>query len=545
MGKSSTRLRHAWLTYRSNICGAALIILMTLIAYGPALQSGFIWDDDVYVTRNPLLTAPDGLKRIWFSDDSPSQYFPLVYTVFRIEHALFDEGPLYFDGYHYHLTNVILHIINALLVWLILRRLKIPGAWLASAVFALHPVHVESVAWITELKNVLSTLFMLLAVLAWIKFVDLGRPARVYYALALICGLMALFAKTTACVLPAILLIVVWLKGERLQWRRVVQVIPFAITALAMALLTIWWERHIQGTTGEQFGLTFMQRILLASRAIWFYAGKLVWPQNLSFSYTRWTLDARDAAQYAWVVVCLSTAAALWFGRKRVGRGVLAAACFYAIALAPMLGFVSLYTFRYSFVADHYQYVASIGLIALFSAIVVRIPLPKPVHRTLRVTVIPALLVTLMVLTRAQTHIYQDAETIWTDTVKKNPASPFAHYNLGVELSARGSLDRAMEEYRTAIRLEPTKGEAHSNLGAILRTRGDEDGAWQEYNLAIKYNPELAEPHNNLAVILYKKGRYAEAWREVRLCRKLGATPNPDFISALSEKMPEPPAMLR
>ena len=161
---------------------------------------------------------------------------------------------------------------------------------------------------------------------------------------------------------------------------------------------------------------------------------------------------------------------------------------------------------------------------------------------TLRATVIPALLITLMLLTRAQTRIYQDAETIWTDAIMKNPTSPFAHYNLGVELSARGSTDRAMEEYLTAIRLEPTKGEAHSNLGAILRSRGDEDGAWREYNLAIKYNPELAEPHNNLAVILYRRGRYAEAWREVHLCRKLGAIPNPDFLAALSSKMPEPPA---
>lgn len=520
--------------------GAAVIVLMTLIAYGPALQAGFIWDDDVYVTRNPLLVAPDGLRKAWFSLDSPSQYFPLVYTVFRIQHQVFDDAPRDYDPYHYHLTNILLHIANALLVWMVLRRLSARGAWFAAAIFALHPVHVESVAWITELKNVLSMFFSLLSVLAWMRYIGNDRRTRLYYALALICGVTALFAKTTACVLPAVLLIVAWLKEERLQWRRAVQVIPFAIAGLAMALVTIWWERSVQGTTGREFGFSAAERILLASRAVWFYAGKLVWPRDLAFSYTRWKLDAGDPAQYVWLALCICFAAAVWLLRRRLGKGAVAALCFFPIVLAPMLGFVSLYTFKYSFVADHYQYVASVGLIALFAAAVTGIRLPRILDRPVRLGVGSALLLTLMLLTRAQTRIYEDAETIWEDTIRKNPTSAFAHYNLGVELTARGSIERAEEEYRTAIRLEPKKAEAHSNLGAILRGRGDNEAAERELRLAIKYDPNLAEPHHNLAIILYMKGQYAEAWKRIEACRDLGVEPNPDFLNALAEKMPEP-----
>src|ERR1700728_3513974 len=162
---------------------AALILLGIFIVYFPALHGRFIWDDDMYVTNNPLLTAPDGLRRIWFSQHFQSQYFPLVYTTLRLEHALWG-----LNSFGYHIVNVLLHGGNALLVWALLQRLAVPGAWLAAAIFALHPVEVESVAWMTELKNTESTLFYLLALLAWLKFIGIEKtPAWRYYALALVC----------------------------------------------------------------------------------------------------------------------------------------------------------------------------------------------------------------------------------------------------------------------------------------------------------------------------------------------------------------------
>ena len=265
-----------------------LIVLLVFLAYLPALRGGFIWDDDAYVTNNPLLTAPDGLRRIWFTTDSPSQYFPLTYTVFRIEHSLWGFNPA-----GYHCVNILLHAINALLVWRLLKRLSVPGAWLAAALFALHPVQVESVAWITELKSILSLFFILLTLFCWVEFVG-ERSKRSWYWLALVFYALALFSKTTACTLPAALLLILWLKAKPIGWRRLAQVVPFLAMGLGMGLLTVWWERFHQGTQGKLFSMGLLERLLVASHALWFYAGKLFWPVNLTFSYPRWAIEPAD-----------------------------------------------------------------------------------------------------------------------------------------------------------------------------------------------------------------------------------------------------------
>ena len=242
----------------------------TILVYQKAWQAGFVWDDDIYVTGNKLLTAPDGLRRIWFSLDSPSQYFPLVYTTFRFEHALWGLNPA---GYHW--VNLLLHTANALLLWRLLRVLRVPGAWLAAAIFALQPVQVESVAWITERKNVLMGFFFLIALLCWAAFVESkSRWKWRAYALALVFYTLALFSKTTACTLPAALVLILWLKGKQINWRRLAQIAPFVAVGLAMGLVTIWWERYHQGTQGQLFALGLSERILVASRALWFYAGQ-------------------------------------------------------------------------------------------------------------------------------------------------------------------------------------------------------------------------------------------------------------------------------
>src|SRR6266513_4045786 len=225
---------------------ALMLIAVTIFAYRPAWNGGFIWDDDAYIINNELLTVPDGLRRIWFSLDSPSQYFPLVYSTFRIEHALWGLNS---TGYHW--VNLLLHIANALLVWRVLARLQVPGAWLAGAIFALHPMQVESVAWITERKNVLMGFFFLLTLLAWIEFVDKQTKHRwFFYVLALLLYALALFSKTTACTLPAALLLILWLQGRRINQRQLVQLVPFVVLALGMGLLTVWCERYHQGTRG-------------------------------------------------------------------------------------------------------------------------------------------------------------------------------------------------------------------------------------------------------------------------------------------------------
>src|SRR5215831_13187130 len=221
---------------------AVVLSVGTIFAYRPAWHGGFLWDDDAYIINNELLTAPDGWQRIWFSLDSPSQYFPLTYSTFRIEHALWGLNPI---GYHW--VNLLLHVANALLLWAVLARLKVSGAWLAAAIFALHPVQAESVAWITERKNVLMGFFFLLTLLAWIAFVD-GRTKRswLFYGVALILYLLALSAKTTACTLPAALFLILWLQRTPISWKRVFQIIPFLVLGVAMGALAIWWERYHQ-----------------------------------------------------------------------------------------------------------------------------------------------------------------------------------------------------------------------------------------------------------------------------------------------------------
>ena len=270
---------------------AVLLVVSVFVAYHRVLSAGFIWDDDIYVVRNQLLTAPDGLTRIWFSTDSPSQYFPLVYTTFRFERALWGLHPA-----GYHAVNVLFHTANALLLWWLLCRLKLPGAWLATAIFALHPVQVESVAWITERKNLLMLFFSLLAVLAWDEFVEARRtrPWR-YYALALLCYALALFSKTTACTVPVTMLLLLWFKRRPLNFSRCAQVVPFVLLGIGMGLLTVWWEGHHQGVADKFAWIGPIERLLIASHAAWFYLGKLIWPANLSFSYPLWTLDVHHA----------------------------------------------------------------------------------------------------------------------------------------------------------------------------------------------------------------------------------------------------------
>ena len=279
-------------------------------------------------------------------------------------------GPQH-DGYHW--VNLLFHVSNALLVWAVLARLRVPGSWLAAAIFALHPVQVESVAWITERKNVLMGFFFLLTLLAWIAFVDERTRRRwIFYCLAVIFYVLALSAKATACTLPAALFLILWLQKKPITMRRLLQIVPFVILGIGMGLLVVWWERYHQGTNRAVFTfLSPLERILVASRAIWFYLSKLFWPSKLTFIYPRWNISPADLLNYLWLLACIAACAAIYYLRRYFGRSLEVAAAFFVVTLSPVLGFIMLFTFRYTFVADHYQYLACIGPIALASASVV------------------------------------------------------------------------------------------------------------------------------------------------------------------------------
>ena len=528
---------------------AATLAAWTIFAYWPAWHGGFIWDDDRYVTHNYLLIAPDGLCRIWFSLDAPSQYFPLAYTVLRIERSLWDLNPV---GYHW--VNILLHLGNALLVWCVLARLKVPGAWLAAAIFALHPVQVESVAWISELKNVLMGFFFLLTLLTWIEYVDAThKHRRILYVAALVFYLLALSAKATACTLPAALLLVLWLKKTAIGRRALLEIIPFVLLALGMGLLAVWWEKYHQGTR-MLVSLGPLERLLIASQAVWFYLGKIFWPAKLTFIYPQWRIDAANPIAYSWPIAVAVTVALIFYGRRFFGRSVEVATLFFVMTLGPLLGFVMLYTFRYTFVADHYQYLASIGPIALASAGLVALSRSSKTFQRVVGGTSFAILICLGLLTWRQSATYRDAETLWRATIAKNPDCWMAYNNLGVVQFEKGGVEDAIEKYQQSLRLHPDYPEAHYNLGSALLQEGyadeairqceealkiqpnepdahvvlgnafmakrDVDRAINQYQQALTVRPEDSNAHYNLGIALQEKGETERAAREYEKARK-------------------------
>ena len=494
---------------RIRICFFALLLMaVTILAYRPAWNGGFIWDDDYYVTNNDLLIAPDGLRRIWFSLDSPSQYFPLVYTTFRIERAFWGLNP---SGYHW--VNIGLHVANALLVWWLLVRLSVPGAWLAGAIFALHPVQVESVAWITERKNVLMVFFFLFTLLAWIRFIDERTKHRWgFYGLALVLYGLALSAKSTACTLPVALLLIWWLQKKPINRERIVQILPFFLLGLGMAMLAIWWERYHQGTRGALFAIGPIERVLIASRAVWFYLGKLIWPSSLTFIYPRWTISSANPLDYAWLSAGAGLCALIYFARRYVGRSVEVAAVFFVATLSPVLGFIMLYTFRYTFVADHYQYLACIGPIALVSAGVASSANTfGGSGRRLRFGAAACFVATLALLTWRQSAIYNDIEALWRTTLARNPACWMAHNNLGIVLLQKGEIDQAIAHYRKTLQMRPDFSDADYNLGNALLQKGKIDEAIVHCRRAVMTQPDDPETQVALAGALVRDGLIDEA----------------------------------
>lgn len=487
---------------------AALLVGMIVAAYGPALHAGFIWDDDDYVTENPLLHAPDGFERIWLSMDAPSQYFPLVYTAFRIEYGIWGLEP-----FGYHLINVLMHAANSLLLWRLLRRLDIAGAWFAAAVFALHPVHVESVAWITERKNLMSLFFSLASLLGWLSFVEpRGNSVRRHYAASLFFYALALASKVTACTLPAAQLLLLWLRGHSIDRRRIAQIAPFFALGVAMGLVITYWERYHIGTVGDRFDIAPIESFLVATRACWFYLGKLLWPTQLTFSYPKFEIDPSDPLQYIWAVTGAIALVALWGGRHAIGRAPLAAAIFFVATLSPLLGFIPLFTFWYTYVADHYQYMASIGPIVLVCAGGTQLLRDRTSLGKASLGSAAALvLAVLALLVWNQSRVYESEETLWRDTIAKNPGSWMAQTNLGRYLMREKRFEEAAEAYGRVFAIKPDTYRAHVGRAGALLKLGREREAEQHFEASLELKPDLYSSHQALARLGWKRGERAAA----------------------------------
>jgi protein O-mannosyl-transferase len=504
---------------------ALFLLFATLIAtYFPALQGGMVWDDDAHITP-PALRSLHGLHRIWGEVGATQQYYPVLHTAFWFEHRLWGDHVL-----GYHLVNVLLHGIAACLLGAILRRLAIRGAWLAAFVFALHPVMVESVAWISEQKNTLSAVWYLGAALAYLRFASTRR--RREYALASALFVLALLTKTVTATLPAALLVVAWWRNGRLSWKRdVLPVAPWFVAAIPAGLFTAWVERHYIGAQGAEFTLAAGQRLLLAGNVLAFYLGKLIWPARLMFVYPRWTIDLADPMLYvapALVVVLFAMAA--WFARRR--RAPLAALLFFAGTLVPVLGFVNVYPFIFSYVANHFQYLASIGIIVPITAAVATLAARFGENGVARGSVYAALLISLATLSWHEAQSFRDAKTLYRTTLHRNPACWLAHFNLAVlEEKDPRELSDAIAHYQATIRLNPDHWAAHNNLGsAWLKFPARLADATAEFETALRLHPDFPEAHNNLGVALDRMpGHGPEAIAHFRTAVRL----RPDYLEAL------------
>jgi len=521
--------------------GAAIVVL-TLLAYLPALQGGFVWDDDTWTTKMDLHDAA-GLGTIWSEPTALQQYYPLTATSFWVDYQLWTFSPLPF-----HVENVLLHALAALLFWRILERLKVQGAWLAAVIFALHPVMVESAGWITERKNVLSLALCLAALLAYLRHLDsksaevraaatagprdgvIGRIATPY-VLAWFLFVGALLAKPTVFALPAIILLLLWWKRGELRWRAdVLPTLPFFVPALGMCALTAWLEKNHAGAQGVDFVLTFTQRFLIAGRSFWFYLGKLAWPSGLSFIYPRWQPNAGQWWQWLYPIAGVSVVIGLWLARRRIGRGPATAAFFYAGTLFPLLGFVNVYFMRYSFVCDHWAYLPSLGPIALAASGLTATwrNYRGDGRRFLEPAFVVALVLTLGTLTWRQAGMYEDLETLWRVTITRNPGSWMAHNSLGNVLVRTGRADSAISEYEEAIRLKPDLAEAYTSLGVTFAQKGRIAEAMAQFMEAVRVRPDYAEGHYDLGLALAMKGRVDEAIGQFREAIRL----KPNFAAA-------------
>ncbi len=533
---------------------ALLLVLATFVAYwqvygagygrddGKVAEApGFIWDDEDYVFQNPHLPDPNGLARIWLKRSENPQYYPLVFTTFWIEYRLWGgpgpDGKLKAAGYHF--TNVLLHALNALLLWSILRRVRIRGAFAIAAIFALHPFCVESVAWVTERKNVLSLFFYLLAMRSLLRWEEEESKSRWgWWGLALGLFLCGLFSKTVIASLPVAMVILRWWRRRPLTREYLLALLPFLLLGFGMGRLTAEHEKDIvlYGDEGPYWDLSIFERVLIGGRALWFYVGKIVWPHPLVFNYPRWNIDAGSIGQWLWPIAALLAGAALVVLARRGRRGLLAAALFYAVGVFPALGFVNVAPMRFSFVADHFAYLPSIGVIAAVVGLAVagldrlRTRAGAPgASREMRASragwggpypqaVLVGLAVVLLVLgglTWKQTHIYRDIEYLWRDTIAHYPESHLARINLGVLLKRRGEIDEARTHFAQVLADWPdwpwTRSRALTNLGNLEQETGRLDEAIRCFRGATEAIPLAPEPRFNLGNALLRSGRYEEA----------------------------------
>jgi len=512
---------------------AALLVLAGLWIYFPALRGDWVWDDLAEVAHNPVLADPAGLRAIWIAPQG-ADYFPLKTTLQWLEWRAW--GP---DRLGDHLVTLALHLGGALLFWRLLARWGVRWAWLGGLILAIHPLAVESVAWIAETKNTLSLALALLAVHAYLNFEDKraagrSRAAGSAYLLAVVLFLAALLSKTTVVMLPALLLLQAWWRRGRITRADLRASAPFFALSLGLGLVTIWFQGH-RAMAGAEAGAGGLgSRIAGSGLAVAFYLGKFLWPAGLMPNYPRWNVASPAPAQFLpWVGLGV-LAAFCWSRRTEWGKPVLFGLGAFVLSLVPVLGFVPMAYLRISWVADHLAYFPLLGLAGLAAAgagtLAARPRLFVPVA-----VLAAAAMLALALVSRNYAGIFRDDETFWSYAVARNPASWLGHNDLGLRRAQAGRLPEAIAQYEEAIRLNPGFAEAHANLGGALAASGQLPPAVSQYGEALRLQPNyvqarigLAAAHYLLGNTLGNSGRLPEAILQYREAIRL----QPDYAEA-------------
>ena len=483
--------------------------LLTALSYLPAVRAGFIWDD-VIITTLPAVRDWGGLWRLWFDpgaaylhgDVGEGHYWPLTYSSFWLEHKLWGFSPA-----GYHVVNLLLHFANTLLLWRLLLRLDAPVPWLIAALFAVHPLHVESVVWVIGRKDLLSSLFYFAAIMAWFRFVETGRVGR--YILALVLYAAGLLCKSSVVTLPAALLVLHWWKQGRLELRTLARLAPFFVTGLAITLADL---SFYQGREALSLGYSMMERALVAGHALWFYTWNLLWPANLAVIYPHWDINVADPLAWGYVIAFVVVVVLLWSTRHRVGRGPLACIVFFTLTLGPVLGFIDYGYMQFSFVADRYQYLAGIGIMALFAGAGAKCfdKLQGRAQTIMAGSALPVLLL-LGALTWKQSGIYRDELTFFKHIIALNPDARRVYQNLAAELNRLGRSGEALVAARVAVEKDPGSAETQTTLGLALLELERYEEAEKQFRRALEIKPRYAYAWQNLADLLRRQGQYEAA----------------------------------
>ena len=491
----------------------AALVLGVIVAYLPVWHAGFLWDDDAHLTLNPCIIGPLGLREIWTT--SAANYFPLVSTHLWVLHAIWGLNPL-----PYHLVNVVLHAASAVLLWRVLARLGVRGAWIGAALWALHPVQVESVAWISELKNTQAGLLYLLAIWFFVEWMLDERPAAEKtsrYALAWLCALLAILSKPSTVMMPVVLGLCWWWLKREWRWRDARWLVPFFAISAAASGWTIWEQRIHSLAQGPEWSQTWAERLIISGQVVWFYLGKLLWPHPLMFVYPRWAPDAAEVFAYLPALAVAVGLFGVWRYRSAGSRPLFFVFAYFVVSLFPVLGFFDVYYFRYSFVADHFQHLASIGPLALAGA-----GLATAANRfksrgwlqPMFAASCGVLLLGLGGLTWRQSRAYVDNTTLWQTTAARNPQCWLAFNELGMASMGQGRYVEALGIFKRAFRIKPDDHAVLTNVGNALVQTGRPAEAVPYYERAVRAKPNLAAAHNGLGYALSLSNRPAEAIAE-------------------------------